>query len=579
MSHREPVGTFCLVLHSHLPWLAHHGTWPVGEEWLYQAWAHSYLPVVELIQRLAEQGRRDVLTLGVTPVLAAQLDDPYCLRAMHDWLGNWLLRAHHAAGRRENPALRSLATLEHRRASAAIELFEQRWRHGFSPVLRPLVDDGVIELLGGPATHPFQPLLGERVRAFALRAGLADTARRLGRAPAGIWAPECGYAPGMERGYAAAGVRHFLVDGPALHGDTAFARPVGDSGVVCFGRDLEVTYRVWSPRAGYPGHASYRDFHTFDHPTGLKPSRVTGRHIPPEQKKPYDPELAAAAVQEHAADFVAVVVARLQELTRQHGRPGLVVAAYDTELYGHWWAEGPAWLAAVLDALPAAGVRVSTLRGALAAGCTGPAVELPPSSWGSGKDWRVWDGAAVADLVSANAAVQRRLLSTVDNSAPGPARDPVLDQLLTEALLALSSDWAFMVSKDSAVDYALRRAGEHTRRMHELADLHGTGRSDQARSLTAVWHAQDSPFGHFDARQLHPHHEPSGSHTSSHPAGTSTGQVQVAPGVRVAPGLTRSLAPAAAGVAPMPVTPRPKRQQQADEDGDIHPSAHELPPS
>src|SRR5687768_8917435 len=59
----EPVGSFCLVLHSHLPWLPHHGSWPVGEEWLYQAWAHSYLPVVDLLRRFADEGRRDVLTL------------------------------------------------------------------------------------------------------------------------------------------------------------------------------------------------------------------------------------------------------------------------------------------------------------------------------------------------------------------------------------------------------------------------------------------------------------------------------------------------------------------------------------
>ena len=67
-------GTFCLVLHSHLPWLARHGAWPVGEDWLYQAWGHSYLPVVDVLHRLADRGHRDVLTLGVTPVLAAQLD-------------------------------------------------------------------------------------------------------------------------------------------------------------------------------------------------------------------------------------------------------------------------------------------------------------------------------------------------------------------------------------------------------------------------------------------------------------------------------------------------------------------------
>jgi 1,4-alpha-glucan branching enzyme len=498
----SPIGTFCLVLHSHLPWLAHHGTWPVGEEWLYQAWAHSYLPVVDVVERLAAEGRRDVLTLGVTPVLAAQLDDPYCLDAVHHWLGNWRLRAEQAAGRRGDAPLRELAGAEFAAASRALRTFELRWRHGFSPVLRRLVDGGVVELLGGPATHPFQPLLGERLRAFALRLGLADTALRLGRAPAGIWAPECGYAPGMEHGYADAGVQRFLVDGPALHGDTALARTVGSTGVVCFGRDLEVTYRVWSPRAGYPGDPAYRDFHTFDHASGLKPARVTGRHVPPEAKKPYDRSLAAAAVHRHVADFVDVVVRRLRALAERHGRPGVVVAAYDTELFGHWWHEGPAWLEAVLRALPGAGVRVTTLRGALEAGCLGGRVELPASSWGSGKDWRVWDGEQVADLVRANAELQCRLLSTVDAHVTGAHRDAVLDQLVTEALLALSSDWAFMVSKSSAVDYARRRASVHFGRFGELADLLDSGAADKALAVAARLRAEDHPFGHLDARLL-----------------------------------------------------------------------------
>ena len=59
--------------------------------------------------------------------------------------------------------------------------------------------------------------------------------------------------------------------------------------MICFGRDLDVTYRVWSPKAGYPGNAAYRDFHTFHHPSGLKPARVTGRHVAPEDKRPTTP--------------------------------------------------------------------------------------------------------------------------------------------------------------------------------------------------------------------------------------------------------------------------------------------------
>jgi len=61
---REPVGTFCLVLHTHLPWLPHAGTWPVGEEWLYQAFTGSWRRVVRVLEDLADEGRRDVLTLG-----------------------------------------------------------------------------------------------------------------------------------------------------------------------------------------------------------------------------------------------------------------------------------------------------------------------------------------------------------------------------------------------------------------------------------------------------------------------------------------------------------------------------------
>lgn len=489
----KPEGTFCLVLHTHLPWVAHAGVWPVGEEWLHQAYTGSWRRVLALLDELAAEGRRDVLTLGVTPVVAAMLDDPYCLREIHRWAGGWQLRAAEAA-----PRLPDLAAREWRAATECLADMEARWlTGGLSGVLRPLLDAGVVELLGGPAAHPFQPLLDPRVARAELAVGLDDARLRFGAAPGGIWAPECGYAPGLEDLYAAAGVTHFVVDSPALHGDTAAARPVGGSGVLAFGRDLEVTYRVWSPRAGYPGAPDYRDFHTYDHASGFRPARVTGRHVPPERKRPYEPDLAAAAVRRDAADFVDAVRRRLREL----GPDPLVVACFDTELFGHWWHEGPEWLAAVLRALPSAGVRVTTLRGAAEAGLVGAPVELPPSSWGTGKDWRVWTGPAVEDLTVAAKGVQDRLLSTVDTHR-GPVRDAALDQLAREAFLALASDWAFMVTKDSAAAYARERASTHASRVHALADLLDAGDRDAAVRLAGELRSVDGPFGHLDARTV-----------------------------------------------------------------------------
>ncbi|HEU0133133.1 MAG TPA: 1,4-alpha-glucan branching protein domain-containing protein [Mycobacteriales bacterium] len=491
------IGTCCVVLHTHLPWLAHAGAWPVGEEWLHQAWATSYDPVTEVLERLAGDGRTDVLTLGVTPVVAAMLDDPYLLRQHHTWLGTWQVRAASLAARPgADAALKETAAYEWRLASHALDRFERRWRHGGAPVLRALRDSGVVELLGGPATHPFQPLLAdERLVRAQLRTGLDDAAIRLGARPEGIWAPECGYAPGLERHYAAAGVTHFVADGPTLLGsgvDTTAPRRVGDGDVVVFGRDLDVTYRVWSPRSGYPGGRWYRDFHTFDHGSGLRPARVTSTRTPPEEKRPYDPARAALAVERDAEDFVRVVVERLTAIGRERGRPGMTVVAYDTELFGHWWHEGPAWLERVLRLLPEAGVRLTTLREARAD--AERSVDLQPGSWGSGKDWHVWE---VPDLLGESHDVQRRLLKAVDGRDPRGGRDAALDQLAREAFLVMSSDWAFCVSKDTAAEYARGRHAAHVARFHELAQAVEAGRGAAvAERLRAV----DGPFGHLDAR-------------------------------------------------------------------------------
>jgi 1,4-alpha-glucan branching enzyme len=503
----EPVGTFSLVLHTHLPWLAHHGRWPVGEEWLYQAWAGSYLPLVRMLDRLAAEGHRDVLTLGLTPVLADQLDDPYCLAGLTAWLADWRLRAEHLATRDDEPA-RQIATTEFQAASTALEEVAGRWRHGGSPRWRELADAGVIELLGGPATHPVLPLLDPRVARIALAAGLDDARTRLAREPAGIWAPECGWRPGLEHTYAAAGVSHLVLDEATLAAggrSTAAGHRLGDTDVVAFGRDLAVTNRIWSSRDGYPARAEYRDFHAVDPESGFRLWRVTG---PSPDKQPWSAADARAAVERDAHDFVGAVRARLEEISARDGRPGLVVAAYDTELFGHWWHEGPAFLERILRLLPEAGIRVATLRTALESGLVEsaqPATFLPPAgTWGAGKDFRLWAGDSVRELVADGEAVQKRLLAVLDAELPAGARvgrRPDLDQLVRETLLHLSGDWAFAISRDQAPDYAWRRALGHRDAVHWIADALGRGPHETLDAARAVA-GPGTPFARLDARTM-----------------------------------------------------------------------------
>jgi 1,4-alpha-glucan branching enzyme len=498
-------GALCLVLHSHLPWLQHHGVWPLGEEWLHQAWVESYVPLVAELDALAAEGHRDVLTLGVTPVLAAQLDDPRALDQARTWAALWQLRCRElgfTAGERTT----RLARYEYATATAASQALESRWRSGGSPVLRSLADAGVVQLLGGPATHPFLPLLLPEVVDVALQVGLEDSRWRLGSEPAGIWSPECGYRPGLARHLAARGVTHFLVDEQTVTdsgGSPSAGWTVDGTDVVAVPRDLEVTNLIWSSRSGYPTAAAYRDFHAREPFTGAHLWAITGQDVPPSAKAPYDPEAAAAQVSRDVASFVTAVSDRLQRLQRERGLPGLVVAAYDTELFGHWWHEGPAFLGQAVRALRAAGVTVTTLERALADGHIEGPLELGPGSWGAGKDFSVWDGAQVSSIVADNAALQRRWLSVMSAERDGHRlgeRRPDLDQLLRTLLNALSSDWAFMVTRDQAVDYAHRRAGGHRDDFHRLASLVEDGDAAGAREEAQRQARTDLTFPWLDAR-------------------------------------------------------------------------------
>ena len=123
----------------------------------------------------------------------------------------------------------------------------------------------------------------------------------------------------------------------------------------------------------------------------------------------------------------------------------------------------------------------------------------------------MWAGEQVADLVQLNTEVVDTALSTVDKALAQPAsldgphaRDLVADQILRETLLTVSSDWPFMVSKDSAADYARYRAHLHAHATREIAGALASGRRDAAERLADGWNRADGLFGALDARQAAP---------------------------------------------------------------------------
>jgi 1,4-alpha-glucan branching enzyme len=476
------MGVFCLVLHTHLPYLRRNGTWPVGEEFYYQAAVDSYLPVLGALGALGAQGMREVCTVGVTPVVAHQMADPYMHRNLETFLGITEMRAMQQVANYRGvfeTEFKSLAGdfAMHARAQAArLDSLNGNVASGFAALAR----DGVIELLGGPATHPYLPRVRETELARTqLRIGAHEHARHFGARPAGMWLPECAYDPEahVETLLHEAGVGHTVIDGPTMlrsagPGSTFAPRRIGTSDVVAFARNLDVTYRVWSPTGGYPAGKWYRDFYHYDVEAGFKNWRVTSIKKPLHEKRPYEPARALQAARADAEDFAALIAATLQTHERETGREAVVVAAYDTELFGHWWYEGPEFLRHLFETLATVpGVRARTLAAAREELPEPEPVDLVAGSWGFRKDDRSWVSEETEEMWWFLGEIEAETVRMMEKYGDDEARAPALAQLVREAMLAQSSDWPFMILRGRNPEYARERFANHRARWNHLATL------------------------------------------------------------------------------------------------------------
>jgi 1,4-alpha-glucan branching enzyme len=435
-------GALAIVLHTHMPYVEGFGTWPFGEEWLWEAIAGCYLPLLDLLDR-------DVpLTLSLTPVLCDQLQVPDLAARFAKFVEEVRRHTH-------EEDIAGLRTGGHE--TLAREL-ERAWGD-YTGALERLGERGG-DLLGAfaphaqwtsAATHAVLALLatdaGVRLQ---VRTGVDSHRARLDPDGwrGGFWLPECAHAPWLEPALVAAGAHATCVELTARFGFGARAhlRPLlSESGLVLAPIDRATMSLVWSD-GGYPADGIYRDYH-----------RHTVHHHNPwaNDGGAYDHARALARAREHAADFVARTLARLREAGVGLPGGGLVVCALDTELFGHWWYEGVAWLEAVVEECVRQGLELVRLDDALARHEPAPVQgggDWGPSTWGANGDLSTWSGPAVAEMAFAARAAELRVVAAGARASTAAVRE----------LLALqASDWAFMVSRGLAVPYARERFAGH----------------------------------------------------------------------------------------------------------------------
>jgi 1,4-alpha-glucan branching enzyme len=529
---RKPAGFLTFTLHAHLPYVINHGTWPHGMEWLLEAAAETYLPLLRVLKNLERDQIRFNCNLSLSPILLEQLAHPLFIAEFPKYLNRKIMAA------QEDEAFFRQAGEHHFVETARF------WHSFFSQTLedfnafdrniiqgfRHFNDIGLINIITCGATHGYMPLLGtdESLRA-QVRTAVATHIRHIGKHPKGMWAPECGYRPagfwnypvdnpdgsptgpgfnriGVEQALSESNIDFFVVDTHLIEeckhiSEQQPERPNGHQAAqqsnapqrslyqpyyvgpnngaeatTVFPRDPRTGAQVWSSEIGYPGDDAYLDFHKKRWPGGHRYWRVTGPRADTNDKQPYFPHQASERVKAHAAHFATLVYEALSSAFNDTVPP-ILCAPFDADLFGHWWFEGAQWLEAVARNLHDhdhdSGIDLISCAEYLGRYPRAGSIAMHEGSWGAEGTHQVWMNPETSWTYT---HIYPAELYTRDVCSAGHWRSSALGnriakQLCRELLLLESSDWQSLITTGAARDYAEARFLTHNDQFNDLKSL------------------------------------------------------------------------------------------------------------
>ncbi|OGS20701.1 MAG: glycoside hydrolase [Elusimicrobia bacterium RIFOXYA2_FULL_39_19] len=496
----KPKGYWCLVLHAHLPFVRH----PeyndfLEEDWFFEGVVETYIPLLSMYEKLIDEGIDFRVTMSITPPLANMMCDELlqkrCLRYINKLVD---LTEKEIWRTRYLPEFHETAKMYEKKLKEARRVFE---KHNCNLIngFRNIQDAGKLEIVTCCATHGFLPLkIHEKATRAQIRIARKDYEEKFGRSPRGIWLAECAYTPGIDQILKEENISYFFLEAHGILYGTprpkygVFAPVYCPSGVAAFGRDMETAHQVWSADIGYPGDPNYREFYRdvgydldYDYVkpylhedgvrrnTGIKYYRITGK-VGLNAKQPYNPAWALNKSAEQAGNFMFNREQQVKHLNEYMGKEPLVTSMYDAELYGHWWYEGPDFLNYLFrkthfdqnvykPITPSEYLEMFPKNQVLT-----PAA----SSWGDKGYYEVWLNSTNDWIYKHLHKAAERMIDVAERykNTSDQLKIRTLNQLARELLLAQSSDWAFIMTTGTMVEYAQKRTKDHIVRFNTLYD-------------------------------------------------------------------------------------------------------------
>lgn len=487
---KDRSGGILLVLHAHIPYVLGYGTWPHGEDWLFEVTAESYLPLIKTFERLAQEGFSGSFTISLSPTIILQTGKDEFKEKFEKYLTDRI-----KAAERDWKVFQSKGDPKKGIAHMWVEFYRKRlddfraFNGDIVGKFRDLEKAGVVELITTCATHGYLPLfkMTETVR-LQIRQGLYTAERKLGEKKEGIWLPECAYRPekeglkGIEEVLSEEGVRFTFIDahmigasepageygvsGEPIRNQGKSKSPYtvyfatnsrGNKGVYVFVRDPVTSRLVWSREVGYPGDQWYLDFHKKAFPSGLRYWRVCDPRIDLAFKELFRREMIEERIDAHSSHFIEVTSGILKG-----DSDAVIVAPYDAELYGHWWFEGPEWLYHVAKKAERSNIKFRSPLKLLEGIGTVQKLRLHEGSWGLHGGHEVWMNPDTEWMWKNIWEVEREFWGLAGKAKKIPS------QIIWEFLLLTASDWPFLISTWQARDYAEMRFNSHLKNTREM---------------------------------------------------------------------------------------------------------------
>ena len=522
------IGSFVFMLHSHLPYYRMAGMWPFGEENLYECMSETYVPLLNAISELyEEEGIKAKLTVGITPILAEQLNDHHLQEGFVEYLDSRIAAVAKDLDRYPDPKvehsqhLKYLAKYYFDWFNHIKDCFVNKYNKDLIAAFKKYQDLGCIEITTSGATHGFSPLLATDSNLNAQFKIGSDTTKRLfGKKAKGAWLPECAYRQGYEfvgkdgqKKWRPAievtlqnnDIEYFFTESHVIEGgnsvghrrvvgiygnieyiplpereatgyDTYSAYWLPDAQVAVMGRNDRAGFQVWSAADGYPGDGVYREFHKKDDKSGMNYWRITSSNTDLGDKMLYDPVLAMNQVNSNSDHYTTLLYHLLNDYKKANNKNGLIMVSFDTELYGHWWFEGVEFIKQVVRKLHNFLPEIERLTAGEYLEKHPPVdtIQIPESSWGQGGHFYVWLNHLTEWMWPIINGCEKRIIDIVAKYEKVPEDKLLhraLNQLARENLLLQSSDWPFLITTWQAKDYATERFEEHVARFEKIADM------------------------------------------------------------------------------------------------------------